>query len=99
MEINSIFFSKRSCFRVLPSLLHYHVFLLHQVEERKEEDGDGGNRWDNMSIIVMSLSQYISHYDMASLSGEIGAPASNQFIRLISALLSPISILRLGVLF
>jgi len=64
METNSIFFSKRSFFKVFPSLLSWHVFpLLHQVEERKGEDGDGGNGcrvltiretdWRNISVVVI----------------------------------------------
>ena len=83
MEINSVFFSKRSYFKVLPSLLRCHVFLLpHQVEERKGEDGDGEKGcwapttretgWHNMSVVVKSLSQHVSRCDMASLSEEMG---------------------------
>jgi len=110
MEINSVFFSKRSCFKVLPSLLRCHIFLLiHQVKERKGEDGQGGNGcralairgtdWHNMPVNVISLSQYASHYDRALLLREIErTPALTQFIHLVSSLSDPVPILKLGVL-
>ena len=70
------------------------------MELRKGEDEDGGNGWHNMSVVIMSLSQYVSRCDRASLSGEIGmALASTWFVHLVSGLPGPVSILRLGVLF
>jgi len=71
MKINFVFLFKRSCFKLLLSVLRCHVFL-HQVELRKGEDEDGGNGWHNMSVIMMSLSQYVSCCDRALLSGKIG---------------------------
>ena len=54
-------------------------FLLHQGEEGKGEDGDGGNGvefltiwelgWHDMSIIVISPLRNISHHDWVPLSG------------------------------
>ena len=94
--MNSVFFYKRSCFKVLPSLLHCRDFLLlHQVEERKGEDRDGGNDcrvlivqetgWCNMSVVMMSQSQHTICCDRASLSEEIKrAPAPTWFVHLVS---------------
>ena len=59
-----------------------HVLLLRPVEEREEEDGDGGNSywalairesdWHKTSIFAMSLSQNIIFRDKAMLSGSMG---------------------------
>jgi len=49
--------------------------------------------------VVISLLQYISRCDSASLLGDIWkAHAPTRFVRLVSGLLGPIPILRLGVL-
>ena len=39
------------------------------MEERKGEDGEGGNGCRNMSVVVMGMSQYVSRCDRTPLSG------------------------------
>jgi len=97
MRINSIFFSKKSYFKVFPSLLRFYVFLLlHQVEERKGEDGDGRNRWHNMSVVVMSFHNMSVVVTGLRCEGEIWrALAPTRFVRLVFGLPDSVLILRL----
>jgi len=67
-EWNSHLFSSPEypCLKNFPSQVHCYVFLLHQVEEGKGDDGNGGNDghafaiwepgWRDISVIVISLS-------------------------------------------
>jgi len=98
---------KNSCFKFIP--FRCYVFLLHQVEERKGKDEDGGNGrqaltdwepgWHDIAIIVIWLLWNVSHRDRMSLSGLIWrVPSSSRLIHLVSGLPGPVSILTLRVL-
>ena len=99
---------KNSCFKFIP--FRCYVFLLHQVEERKGKDEDGGNGrqaltdwepgWHDIAIIVIWLLWNVSHRDRMSLSGLIWrVPSSSRLIHLVSGLSGPVSILTLKSFF
>ena len=61
-ESSLLIFSKVSYLKLLV-LVDSDALLLHPMEEREGEDGDGGDGWRNTSVFVVILSQNINFRD------------------------------------